>query len=86
MAPPHLHIGDNFAGLRLVPAPVQVLSGQAQLDRQIPRQILGLNLAPLLPPKPQQRTLIIAHNDPGVGAADEASTVEFVDNAVFQEG
>ena len=52
MAPPHLHVGDDFAGLGLVPAPVQVLSSQAQLDRQISRKIFRVNLAALLTPEP----------------------------------
>ena len=73
MAPPHLHVGDKLPRLGLVPAPVQVFRGKTELDRQIPRQILGLDLAPLLPPKPQQSSLVIAHNDPGVGAADKVA-------------
>jgi hypothetical protein len=75
MAPPHLHVGDNLPGLGLVPAPVQILCRQPELDRQIPGQILRLDLTAFLPPKPQQRNLIITHDDPGVGATDDAAAV-----------
>jgi hypothetical protein len=75
MAPPHLDVGDNLAGLGLVPPPIQVFRDEAQLDCQFPRKILRRRLATLFPPKPQERTHIIAHNEPGVGTANETPPI-----------
>ena len=38
-------------------------------------QVLRLDLAALFPPEPNQRLLIITHDDPGVRAADEMATI-----------
>jgi len=69
-----LHVDDAPAGVGLVPAPVERLGGIAQLDDQVAGEVLRLGLAALLPPQPNQRGLVLPHNDPGVGAADEAVT------------
>jgi hypothetical protein len=45
------------------------------LDDQVVGQILGLYLAAFLLPKPKQRSLVVAHNYPSVGTADEETTV-----------
>ena len=58
--------------LRLVPAPVEVLGDDAELDDEVAGQVLRLDLAALFPPEPEQGGLVVAHDDPGVGAADEA--------------
>ena len=42
---------------------------------RLPDEVLRLDLAAFLPPQPHQRRFIIAHDDPGVGAADEVTTV-----------
>ena len=70
-----LDIFDEVSGLPLVPAPVEVLGHAAQLDDQVFGEILGLDLAALFPPQPQQARLIIAHDEPGIGAADEGAAV-----------
>jgi hypothetical protein len=62
-------------GVALVPAPVEILRDRPKLDSQVVRQILRLNLAALLPPKPQQGSLIVTHNDPGIRAANEGAPV-----------
>ena len=54
-----------------IPAPVQVLGREAELDDEVAGEVLRLDLAPLLPPEPEEGGLIIAHDDPGVRAADE---------------
>ena len=59
------------AGVALVPGPVEVLGGGAELHDEVAREVLGLGLAPLLPPQPDQGRLVAAHDDPGVRAADE---------------
>ena len=38
-------------------------------------QVLGLDLAALFPPEPEQGGLVVAHDDPGVRAADEGAAV-----------
>ena len=66
-----LDVGNHLAGIGLVPAPVEVLGHHSKLDDEIAGQVLRLGLAALFPPKPQERRLIIAHDDPGIRAADE---------------
>jgi hypothetical protein len=66
---PPLHILDGTARVTLVPAPVQVLGNRTELDDQVFRKILRLDLAALFPPKPNQLILIVAHNDSGVRTA-----------------
>ena len=44
-----------------------------ELDDEIAGQILWLDLAALFPPEPEQGILIIAHDDPGVRAADKVA-------------
>ena len=66
-----LHLGDDLAGIALVPVPVEVLGHGAELDDQVVRQVLRLDLAALFPPQPEQGGFIVAHDDPGVRAADE---------------
>ena len=70
-----LHLGDDLAGIALVPVPVEVLGHGAELDDQVAGQVLGLDLAALLPPEPEQGGLVVAHDDPGVRAADEGAAV-----------
>jgi hypothetical protein len=73
-----LHVLDGAAGVALIPAPVEVLGNRAELDDQIFREILWLDLAALFQPEPNQLILIVAHNDFGVRAADESAAIFFV--------
>jgi hypothetical protein len=41
------------------------------LDDQIARKVLRLYFPTLFPPEPDEVGFIIAHDDPGVGAADK---------------
>jgi hypothetical protein len=70
---PPLHIGDDLAGISLVPAPIELLGRITELDDQIAGQVLGLDLAALLAPEAVQGSFVVAHDDPGVRAADEAA-------------
>ncbi len=74
MEHPLLDIGNDLPGIGLVPAPIEVLGGQPQLDDEVARQVLGLHFPALFPPQPHQRGLVIPHDDPGVRAADEVSS------------
>ena len=68
-----LDVRNGLTGIRLIPAPVQLLSGQAELDDEVAGEVLWLDLPAFLPPEAKQRCLIVAHDDPGVRAADEAA-------------
>ena len=61
--------------LASIPAPVQVLGRQAELDDEVAREVLRLDLAALLAPEPEEGGLVVAHDDPGIGAADEVATI-----------
>ena len=71
-----LHLGDDLAGIALVPVPVEVLGHGAELDDQVAREVLRLDLAALLPPEPEQGGFVVAHDDPGVRAADEGAAIK----------
>ena len=47
-----LDVFDLISGVSFVPAPVEVLGDGAQLDDQVVRKVLRLDLSALLAPKP----------------------------------
>jgi hypothetical protein len=63
-----------LAGIVLEPKSIKTLGHDAELHDQIARKIFRLGLTALLPPKAEQGTLIVTHDDPGVRAADKASS------------
>ena len=75
MPDPLLDIDDRLAGVAFKPMPVEVFGNASELNDEVARQVLGLGLAALLPPKPEQGCLVGPHDDPGVGAADERPSV-----------
>jgi hypothetical protein len=70
-----LDVRDEVTGIRLVPAPVQILGGQAELDDEVTGEVLWFHLAAFFSPESKKRRLIAAHDDPGVRAADEAAAI-----------
>jgi hypothetical protein len=64
-----LYLSDDLAGFFLEPVPVESLGRAAELDQEIGGQVLGLDLASFLLPEPEQRPLVVAHDDPGIGTA-----------------
>ncbi len=72
---PSLHVGDRAFGVSLVPAPVERLCGEAELDDEIVAQVLRFGFAAFFLPEPDQRGLVRAHNDPCVRPADELAAV-----------
>jgi hypothetical protein len=74
-----LDVCKYLTGVGLIPAPIEVLGGQAELDDEIAREVFRLDLAPLLTPKAEESILIVAHNDPGIRPADEMASVTDVD-------
>jgi hypothetical protein len=80
-----LNVGDDLAGIGLVPAPVQLLGGQPELDEKVAGVVLRFDLATLLLPKAEKGSLVAAHDDPGIGAANEVATTRgFSPHAYFQ--
>jgi hypothetical protein len=59
-------VGEDLAGVGLIPAPVQLLSGDAKLDHEVGRKVPPLDFPTFLTPEPNQSGFIIAHNDPGM--------------------
>jgi hypothetical protein len=66
-----LDVSDGAASIAFVPAPIQVLRDDPKLDEQISGQVLRLKLAALFAPKPNERGLIIAHDNAGVRTANK---------------
>ena len=75
MQDPPLHVLDGVAGIALVRAPVEVLGDRPELDDQIVGQVLWLGLTPLFAPQPNQRGLVVAHDDPGIRSAQSVTSV-----------
>jgi hypothetical protein len=73
-----LDVTDLVTRVQLVPAAVEVLGDQPELDDQDARKIGRGGLTPLFAPEPRQRLLIIAHDDPRVGAANEVHAVRLM--------
>src|SRR6187401_723913 len=73
MADMALHLGDHLVGVALVPVAVEAFGHGPELDDEIARQVLRLDVAAFLAPQPQQGGLVIPHDDPGVRPADEGT-------------
>jgi hypothetical protein len=70
-----LHLDHDVTGVSLIPVSVERLGDAAKLDDQVSREVLGLYLAPLLPPEPEQGGFVVAHDDPCIRCPDEAAPV-----------
>jgi hypothetical protein len=70
-----LDIDKDVPRVGLIPAPVKALGHSPKLDEEITGQVLRLDLTAFFSPEPNERLLIIAHDDPGVRAADEIATM-----------
>ena len=68
-----LNINDASAGVALVPSPVELLGRGPKLHDEVAGQVLRLGLAPFLLPEADKGRFVIAHDNPGVGAADEGA-------------
>ncbi len=77
-----LHVGDDLPGIGLIPAPIELLGHHPELDDEVAGEVLWLDLAALFSPEPQQGEFIVAHNDPGVRAADERAPVDNFGHAI----
>ena len=75
MPQPSLNVRDHLPRIGFIPAAIELLGGEPELDHEIARQVLRFDLASLLAPEPDQRGLVITHDDPGVRTADEVPSV-----------
>ncbi len=71
MLNPALDVADDPSGIALIPAAVERLGGDAELDDEVIAEVLRLDLTTLFLPQPDQRRFIRAHDDPCVRAAEE---------------
>jgi hypothetical protein len=71
---PGLDVLDYVPRRALIPLPVQVFSREPQLDYEIRRQVLRLELASLFLPEAEEGAFVAAHDDPGIRASDERTT------------
>ena len=76
MPEPMLDAFDGLPGIALVPMPVEGFGRQPELDDEVAGEVFRLDFAPLLAPQADQGGFIVAHDDPGVRAADEAPPIE----------
>ena len=76
MEKPVLDAFDRLPGVTLVPMPIEGFGRQPELDDEVAGQVLRLDLAPLLLPEAEQGGFVAAHDDPGVGAADERTAAD----------
>jgi hypothetical protein len=76
MPDPALDVADPPAGVALVPGAVELLGGGPKLHDEIAEEVLRIRLASFFSPQTDQGRLIAAHNDAGVGAADETSAIQ----------
>src|SRR5207237_936283 len=75
MLDPTANAPNASAGIALVPGAIELLGRGPKLYDQIARQILRLGFSPFLTPELDQGRFVVAHDDPGVRAADEGTTI-----------
>ena len=61
-----LHVIDPVTRVELVPAAVEILGDQAELDDELARQIERCRLTPFFAPQALECLLVLAHDCPGV--------------------
>jgi hypothetical protein len=70
-----LNPNDLMSGVALVPAPVQFFSDDPELNDKLSREVGTGRLATLFLPELQQGLLVLAHDDPGIGAAEKVPSI-----------
>ena len=76
MLDPALNPCDDLAGIAFEPAPIELFGRRPELNDEVCRKVLGLDLAALLAPEAEECPLVIADDDASVRAADEALPAE----------
>src|SRR6516162_209227 len=75
MHEPMLNAFNGLPGIPLVPMPIEDLSRYAELDDEVAGEVLRLDLAAFLAPEADQGGFFVAHDDPGIRAAEEAAPI-----------
>ena len=78
MLDPALDRRDDLAGVALVPLPIERFGNHPELDDEIAGEVFRFGFAALLSPEAKKGGLIVAHDDPSIGAADEVAAVSAV--------
>ncbi len=76
MLDPSLDVYDDLPGIGLVPAPIEVLGHQTQLDDEVTGQVRWLDFSALFLPQPHEGGFVRPHDNPGIGTADEQSATK----------
>jgi hypothetical protein len=71
-----LDVGDPLARVAFIPGAIQVLCDGAELHDEVAGQILPPGLPALFLPQADESGLVAAHDDPGVGTADEGTALK----------
>jgi len=72
---PPLSILYGMAGIALVPVPIEVLGDDPSWTMRLPERSSGFGFAALLSPEVEQGVFIVAHDDAGIRAADEGTSI-----------
>ena len=72
-----LDVRDPPAGIALVPGAVELLGAVPSCTMRLPDRSSGSASPRFLAPEADQGGFIAAHDDPGVGAADESATLKY---------
>jgi DNA-binding XRE family transcriptional regulator len=70
---PPLDILDGPSRIALVPSPIESFGDDSELDDQIGGEVLLLDFATFFPPQAEQGVFVGAHDDTGIGTANEVS-------------
>jgi len=75
MSEPMLNAFDRLPGVALVPMSVEGFGHQPELDDEVAGEVLWFDFSPLFLPEAEQGGFVAAHDDPGVGAADDGTAI-----------
>ncbi len=73
MLHPALDRGEDLPGIAFEPLAIEGFRDRPELDDEVAGEVLGFYLAALLAPEAEQGGLVLAHDDPGIRAANEAA-------------
>jgi hypothetical protein len=76
MSEPMLDAFDGLPGVARIPGAVEVLGDSPELDNKVAGEVLRLAFASLLAPEAGEGGFIVAHDDWGIRAAEEATAVK----------
>ena len=75
MLHPALDVCKDLAGIALKPLPIEGLSDHPELDDEVAREVLRLDLTALFPPQADQGSLVLAYDDARIRTAYERAPI-----------